>query len=120
MKLINKKMNLTFIYIKNKDKTLVCLLVFFIVTLNLFSQDATTTTSEKKSNADTKRLKQLPSATLGVGVLTFNGDVGNGLKLSSLGRIKTGYNLAIEERIGHYIGVSIGGLYGKLSKCCFI
>jgi hypothetical protein len=59
--------------------------------------------------------KQLPSVALGVGILSFNGDVGNGVNLSSFSRIRGGYNLVIEERIGKYIGVSLNGLYGKLS-----
>ncbi|MDF2438524.1 MAG: hypothetical protein K0Q95_2900 [Bacteroidota bacterium] len=59
--------------------------------------------------------KQLPSVALGVGILSFNGDVGNGVNLSSFSRIRGGYNLVIEERIGKYIGVSLNGLYGKLA-----
>ena len=107
-----KKMNLIKSVFKNKSKVLTGLLVFFLYSNGLFSQD----TKSIKSEADTKRLKQLPSATLGLGVLTFNGDVGGGFKLSSLGRIKTGYNIAIEERIGHYLGISVGGMMGKLSN----
>jgi hypothetical protein len=59
--------------------------------------------------------KQLPSVALGLGILSFNGDVGNGVNLSSFSRIRGGYNLVIEQRIGKYIGVSLNGLYGKLS-----
>ncbi|HEX8515682.1 MAG TPA: outer membrane beta-barrel protein [Bacteroidia bacterium] len=59
--------------------------------------------------------KQLPSVALGVGILSFNGDVGNGVNLSSFSRIRGGYNLVIEQRIGKYIGVSLNGLYGKLA-----
>lgn len=66
-------------------------------------------------NAQVPKQKQLPSVALGVGVLSFNGDVGHGLNLSSFSRIRSGYNLTIEERFGKVIGVSIGGLYGKLS-----
>jgi hypothetical protein len=59
--------------------------------------------------------KQLPSAALGIGILSFNGDVGHGVNLSSFSRIRGGYNLVVEQRIGKYIGVSLNGLYGKLS-----
>ena len=59
--------------------------------------------------------KQLPSLAIGAGVLSFNGDVGNGVNLSSFSRIRVGYNVVIEERIGKFLGVSLGGLYGKLS-----
>lgn len=59
--------------------------------------------------------KQLPSVALGVGILSFNGDIGNGANLSSFSRIRSGYNLTVEQRIGKYIGVSLNGIYGKLS-----
>lgn len=59
--------------------------------------------------------KQLPSVALGLGILSFNGDVGNGVDLSSFSRIRGGYNLVIEQRIGKFLGVSLSGLYGKLS-----
>jgi hypothetical protein len=66
-------------------------------------------------NSQVSKQKQLPSVALGIGILSFNGDVGNGVNLSSFSRIRGGYNLVIEERIGKYIGVSLNGLYGKLS-----
>jgi hypothetical protein len=67
------------------------------------------------AQTDTPKQKQLPSVALGVGILSFNGDIGNGVNLSSFSRIRGGYNLTVEERIGKYIGVSLNGLYGKLS-----
>lgn len=82
------------------------ILLFFILTIAFIWQ----------GNAQTApKQKQLPSVALGVGILSFNGDVGNGVNLSSFSRIRGGYNLVIEERIGKYIGVSLNGLYGKLS-----
>ncbi|MBL7888382.1 MAG: outer membrane beta-barrel protein [Bacteroidia bacterium] len=65
--------------------------------------------------AQTERSKQLPSVAIGAGILSFNGDVGTGVNLSSFSRIRTGYNLTIEQRIGKYLGVSVNGLYGKLA-----
>jgi Outer membrane protein beta-barrel domain len=62
-----------------------------------------------------KKEKQLPSVAIGAGILSFNGDIGKGVALSSFSRIRTGYNLTIEERFGKYLGVSLNGLYGKLS-----
>lgn len=59
--------------------------------------------------------KQYPSVALGVGVTSFNGDVGHGFALSSFSRIRSGYNLTVEQRIGKVIGVSVSGLYGKLA-----
>ncbi len=66
-------------------------------------------------NAQTKKPKQLPSVAIGAGILSFNGDIGNGASLSSFSRIRGGYNITIEERIGKFIGVSVNGVYGKLS-----
>jgi len=63
----------------------------------------------------TERSKQLPSVAIGAGILSFNGDIGTGVNLSSFSRIRTGYNLTIEQRIGKYFGVSVNGLYGKLA-----
>jgi len=62
-----------------------------------------------------KKGLQLPSVALGMGVLSFDGDIGNGANLTSLSRVKGGYNLSIEERIGKIIGVSVNGIYGKLA-----
>ena len=63
----------------------------------------------------TVKEKQLPSLAIGVGILSFNGDIGNGSNLSSFSRIRAGYNLTIEQRLGKYLGVSLNGVYGKLS-----
>jgi hypothetical protein len=81
------------------------LLSFVLLFAALFKADAQTAPKQK----------QLPSVALGVGILSFNGDVGNGVNLSSFSRIRGGYNLVIEQRIGKYIGVSLNGLYGKLA-----
>jgi len=67
------------------------------------------------SSQTEKKQKQLPSVAIGAGILSFNGDVGHGVSLSSFSRIRTGYNLVIEQRIGKFIGVSLAGLYGKLA-----
>ena len=61
------------------------------------------------------KFKQLPSIALGKGILSFDGDIGNGVNLTSFSRIRGGYNLTIEQRIGRVIGVSINGIYGKLA-----
>jgi opacity protein-like surface antigen len=63
----------------------------------------------------TEKTKQFPSVAIGAGILSFNGDVGNGANLSSFSRIRAGYNLTIEQRIGKYFGLSLNGIYGKLS-----
>ena len=68
-------------------------------------------------NAQTqqKKTKQLPSVAIGAGILSFNGDVGSGVNLSSFSRIRGGYNLTVEQRLGKCFGLSLNGIYGKLS-----
>ncbi len=69
----------------------------------------------KTGGAKEGKTKQLPSIGFGMGVLSFDGDIGNGVNLTSLSRIKGGYNVTIEQRIGKLIGVSLNGIYGKLA-----
>ena len=61
-------------------------------------------------------LGKLPSITGGVGVLIFNGNIGQGTDLSSYSKIRIGYNLGIEQRFGKVFGVALNGLYGKLAE----
>ncbi len=70
---------------------------------------------KSQTQKEEEKQKQLPSVALGIGILTFNGDIGNGIKPSKYSKIRGGMNLTVEERIGKYIGVSVSGLYGKLS-----
>ena len=66
-------------------------------------------------HSQTEKTKQLPSVAIGAGILSFNGDIGTGMDLSSFSRIKTGYNLTVEQRIGKYFGIALNGIYGKLA-----
>jgi hypothetical protein len=66
-------------------------------------------------NEKAKKTKQLPSLAVGLGVLSFDGDIGVGLNLTSLSRIRGGYSLALEQRMGRVFGVSLSGIYGKLA-----
>lgn len=59
--------------------------------------------------------KQLPSVALGVGVTSFDGDIGGGVDVSSFGRIRSAYNLTVEQRIKNIIGISFSGTYGKIA-----
>jgi hypothetical protein len=64
-------------------------------------------------SAQQQKQRQMPSVAIGAGVLSFNGDVGDGISFS---RIRAGYHLTVEQRIGKFIGVSVNGLYGKLAN----
>lgn len=64
-------------------------------------------------HSQNEKNRQLPSIAIGAGVLSFKGDVSKGG--TTFGGIRGGYNLTIEENIWKYFGVSINGMYGKLS-----
>ncbi len=59
---------------------------------------------------------KIPSVGLGAGVLTFNGDIGNGLNVSTYSYIRAGYHLNIEERFHPMFGVAFNGVMGKLAQ----
>lgn len=67
------------------------------------------------SQNDNLKPKLLPAVAIGMGVLSFDGDIGAGLNLTSLSRVRGGYTLGAEQRFGKFIGVSFNGLYGKLA-----
>lgn len=84
-------------------KVIVTCVLFFAVAGNTYSQD-----EEQK--------KRLPSVYIGAGVLSFNGDIGKGLDISSLTRIRSGVTVGVEQRIGKVLGVSLNGLFGKVAN----
>lgn len=71
--------------------------------------------SKKGAKNNKSKTKQLPSLALGLGVLTFDGDIGDGANLTSFSRIRGGYNVTLEQRIGRVIGVSANGVFGKFA-----
>lgn len=84
-------------------KVIVTSALFFTVTGIVYSQDE-------------EQPKPLPSVFVGAGVLSFNGDVGKGLDISSLTRIRSGFTFGVEQRFGSVIGVSLSGLFGKVAN----
>ncbi|HEY1038754.1 MAG TPA: hypothetical protein VGF30_05075 [Bacteroidia bacterium] len=65
--------------------------------------------------AQDEPIKHKPSLTLGVSALKFTGDVGKQTDVNPLLDTRLGYYMAIEQRFGKILGVSIGGLYGKMA-----
>ncbi|MES2593385.1 MAG: hypothetical protein V4608_15995 [Bacteroidota bacterium] len=94
-----------------KKITLITVLLFALVGIS----NAQNKKSKKSGKSQQGKTKQLPSVAVGLGILSFNGDVGNGVNLTSFSRIRGGYSLSVEQRIGRVIGVSVGGIYGKLA-----
>lgn len=64
---------------------------------------------------DTPFSVEPPSVALGAGVLHFNGDIGKGAGVTAYSTIRAGFNFTLEERPLPYLGISLTGLYGKLS-----
>ena len=52
---------------------------------------------------------------LGIGTLSYFGDLSKNSNIGTFSQIRAGYNLNIEKRLGNYIGVSFNGLMGELS-----
>lgn len=84
-------------------KVIVACVLLFAVAGNTYSQE-----DEQK--------KRLPSFYLGAGVMSFNGDIGKGIDISSLTRIRSGFTVGAEQRIGKFIGISLEGAFGKVAN----
>lgn len=91
----------------NKNILLIILLFSFVELSNA--------QNKKKEEKLRSHSGQLPSLAIGLGVLTFDGDIGNGIDLTSLSKIRGGYSFALEQRIGRAFGVMASGVYGKLA-----
>ena len=84
-------------------KVIVTTALFFTVTGIVYSQDE-------------EQPKRLPSVFVGAGILSFNGDIGKGLDISSLTRIRSGFTIGVEQRFGKVLGVSLNGVFGKVAN----
>jgi len=112
LNLVNQTIVYFYINMTNTIKRLT--LVSFVL-LIAFSVQAQSKKGSKSSKPEANKTKQLPSLALGLGVLTFDGDIGDGANLTSFSRVRGGYNVTLEQRIGRVIGVSVNGVFGKLS-----
>lgn len=62
------------------------------------------------------QLKDIVSVSGGLGVLTFNGDIGKGKDVSKYTYIRGGYSLNVEKRfVKNYVGASLNVVMGKLA-----
>ncbi len=102
-----EKKHYLFFNSKNMIKKISLTIVLFLAVVGLIdSQNAKSGIPEKS--------RQLPSLAVGTGVLSFDGDIGNGINLSSLSKVRQGFNVVLEQRIGRIFGISLSGIYGKL------
>ena len=56
-----------------------------------------------------------PSLTLGFTTVKFTGDVGKQTDVSPLRDARIGYYFALEQRFGKVLGISLGGMMGKMA-----
>lgn len=86
-----------------KTKNILSLIICFAaIALNSYGQDQVSS--------------KLPSVSLGTGILSFYGNIGQGQNLGTENRIRAGYNLTVEERFGSFLGISLNGIYGTLAQ----
>jgi len=76
------------------------LVFFFLSITSVFAQEETA---------------HKPSLTLGFTTLKFTGDVGKQTDVSPLRDARFGYYFAIEQRFGKVLGISLGGMMGKMA-----
>lgn len=72
-------------------------------------------TAEIVSSQEEEQAKRLPSVFVGAGILSFDGDVGKGLDIGSLTRIRSGFTVGVEQRFGA-LGLSLDALFGKVAN----
>jgi hypothetical protein len=69
-----------------------------------------------QTGGEKKAEKNLPSVSLGAGLLTFHGDVGKKNLSSTLASIRAGYYFKVEQKFAGMLGVSLNATYGKIAK----
>ncbi len=75
---------------------------FLLISPNLFSQE--------------DKLVDVASVSAGMGVLTFNGDIGKGKDVSAYTYIRGGFSLNVERRfLNNWLGASLNVVNGKLA-----
>jgi hypothetical protein len=98
-----------------KRITLVIVLLFVMLGVEAQTKKKASKSSSGKAKSNAPKQKQLPSLVVGMGLLTFDGDIGNGVNLTSFSRIRGGYNIGLEQRVGKVIGFSGNAVFGKLA-----
>lgn len=107
------------------------------VSVTAYSQDKKssdkkdkTVKEDKKSSAESKTaaspvvpepiepiyVHKKPSVGIGVGLMTFYGDINRGPEIYEMSNFRTGFNINVEQRFGKHFGASVDGIFGKLSQ----
>lgn len=84
------------------------------------SKDATTDDGEEEPKKKRVRppyaVNKLPTIGVGVGPLTFIGDIDSRLSYTKYHQMRYGYTLRVEERIWSALGVALSGMYGQVAE----
>jgi opacity protein-like surface antigen len=70
----------------------------------------------KAQEATPETPKKLPEIGIGVGITSFQGDIGKNNKITDLSKLRSAYNLRIEQPVTSFLNVQLNGLYGKLAE----
>ena len=84
--------------------------VLSILLISLFSISAFSQENE------INKAKYLPALGGGIGLLSFQGDVGEMSSVSSFSNFRPAYNFTIEQRFSSLLGIQVGGTYGSIAK----
>lgn len=100
--------------------------IFTAISLNGFAQSATGTGDQTQAQAqqpqaqtkpkDTTKHSLLPSVMGGVGVLYFNGNIGQGSGVTDYSTVRTGYTFGVELRPVNFLGLQLNCVIGKLAS----
>lgn len=70
----------------------------------------------QNDSTSTTNYKHMPAIGLGVGIVSFSGDVGSNSSVNALSNFRANYSFSAEQRIGNFFGLRLNGTYGTISK----
>ncbi len=89
------------------------------------TQSVSTTTTAKDTKVTTPvstepiepiYVHKKPSIGLGIGLMTFYGDINKGAEIYEMSNFRMGLDVNVEQRFGKHLGASADLLFGKLSQ----
>jgi hypothetical protein len=101
---------------KRSARILTSVVTGLIMTTSVSYAQTPASTPTTTPAIELKPVSKAISMSLGIGMLTYNGELGNGARISSLTTIRNGINLDLQYPLSQVISLSLNGLYGKVSK----
>ncbi len=100
----------------NYKQILLSILTLISVSTLSIAQVSDTAGAKPKRIRPPYEPNKLPSISLGIGNLAFNGDVGKSLQVVDFSNFRLTYRLDIEQRFFSAFGASLTGMYGKMAR----